>query len=371
LDQSDVSKLFDLDQAESLVLNPESGMNQMDCQPMGKAEPDVKAVSLPHADRFFEIRLESIGGLGAHAAGQVLATAAVLRMGLNGAHFSSYGSEKKGSLVRSFVRLGPTDKPIRTSAPVEAPDAVVVFHAALLHNPATLAGLVKDGTFIYNAPRGPVPGELAALPRTARVIRVDALGIAVKEQSRPNAVLLGTLCGAFPFLDAGQVLEALSEEFAGRHPEAVESNERAFRRGGAEFETLAGVGRSEGDLPVASAEPAWGYATQPVGGIIPEPGNTVWNDLSASRTGSLPVFNRERCIHCGLCDLVCPDYCLAWEDGEPGGRFERELMGVDYRYCKGCMRCVESCPASALTKKTETPGMADRLRVPLFPDLIE
>jgi len=330
-----------------------------------------KTVSLPHAGRFFETRFESIGGLGAHAAGQVLASAAVLRMGLNGAHFSSYGSEKKGSLVRSFVRLGPVERPIRTSAPVETPDAVVVFHAALLHNPATLAGLVKDGTFIYNAPPGPVPEELAALPRTARAIRVDALGIAVKEQSRPNAVLLGTLSGAFPFLDADRILEALSEEFAGRHPEAVASNERAFRRGATEFETIEGVGRAEGDLPVARPEPVWGYATQPTGGIIPEPGNTVWNDLSASRTGSLPVFNRERCIHCGLCDLVCPDYCLVWDDGEQGGRFERELMGVDYRYCKGCLRCVESCPASAMTKKTETPGLANRLRVPLFPGLIE
>lgn len=334
-------------------------------------EPLGQAVPLPHADRFFEIRLESIGGLGAHAAGQILATAAVLRMGLNGAHFSWSGSEKKGSLVRSFVRLGATDRPIRTSAPVEAPDAVVVFHAALLRNPATFAGLRRDGTFIYNAPSRTVPEELAVLPSTVRAIRVDALGIAVKEQSRPNAVLLGTLCGAFPFLDAAKVLETLSEEFAGKHPEAVAANERAFRRGATDFEKLEGVGRAEGDLPVARAEPAWGYETQPIGGIIPEPGNTVWNDLTASRTGSLPVFNRERCIHCGLCDLVCPDYCLVWEDGEKGGRFERELMGVDYRYCKGCMRCVESCPASALTKKAETPGLAHRLRVPLFPDLIE
>jgi pyruvate ferredoxin oxidoreductase gamma subunit len=328
-------------------------------------------VALPHADRFFEIRFESIGGLGAHAAGQVLASAAVLRMGLNGANFSSYGSEKKGSLVRSFVRLGPAERPIRTSAPVEKPDAIVVFHAALLHHPVSFAGLYQDGTFIYNAPRGPVPEELRGLPSTARVIRVDALGIAVKEKSRPNAVLLGTFCGAFPFLDAEIVLAALSEEFAGRHPEAVASNERAFRRGANEFEVLEGVGHAEGDLPVVRPEPAWGYETQPIGGIIPEPGNTVWNDLSASRTGALPVFNRERCIHCGLCDLVCPDVCLVWDDGEQGGRFERELMGVDYRYCKGCMRCVESCPASAMTKKTETPGLADRLRVPLFPDLIE
>ncbi|MBI4192616.1 MAG: 2-oxoacid:acceptor oxidoreductase family protein [Betaproteobacteria bacterium] len=339
-----------------------------------RADSDSQAASqtapLPHAHRFFEIRFESIGGLGAHAAGQVLATAAVIRMGLNGAHFSSYGSEKKGSLVRSFVRLGPAERPIRTSAPVETPDAIVVFHAALLRNPATLAGLRKDGTFIYNAPPGPVPEELTALPRTARIIRVDALGIAVKEQSRPNAVLLGTLCAAFPFLDAKTILEALSEEFAGRHPEAVASNERAFRCGATEFEALASVGRAEGDLPVARAEPAWGYETQPIGGIIPEPGNTAWNDLSASRTGWLPVLDREKCIHCGVCDLVCPDLCLVWGDGEDGSKFERELMGVDYHYCKGCLRCVESCPTGALSKEAETSGLADRLRVPLFPDLI-
>ena len=329
-----------------------------------------KQISLPSKERFFEVRFESIGGLGAHAAGQILATAAVLRMGLNGAHFSSYGSEKKGSLVRSFVRLGPSDKPIRTSAPVETPDAIVVFHAALLQNAAALTGMRKDGLFIYNAPPGPVPEVLAALPRTARVIRVDALKIAMEEKSRPNAVLLGTLCGQFPFLDTEIILEALSEEFAGKHPEAVASNERAFRRGAQDFEELKGVGKAEGDLPVARPEPAWGYTTQPPGGIVPSPGNMAWNDLSASRTGLMPVFSHEKCIHCGVCDLVCPDYCLAWGDGEDGSKFERELMGVDYRYCKGCMRCVESCPTGALEKQTETPGLADRLRVPLFPGLI-
>ncbi len=329
-----------------------------------------KRVSLPNNERFFEIRFESIGGLGAHAAGQILASAAVLRMGMNGAHFSSYGSEKKGSLVRSYVRLGPAERPIRTSAPVETPDAIVVFHAALLQNTAALTGLRQDGTFIYNAPPGPVPEILAALPKTARVIRVDALGIAMQEKSRPNAVLLGTLCGQYPFLDSKIILEALSEEFAGRHPEAVASNEKAFRRGAADFEEIRNVGRAAGDLPVARSEPAWGYSTQPAGGVIPAPGNMAWNDLSASRTGLIPVLNRDQCIHCGLCNLVCPDYCLAWGDGEDGGKFERELMGIDYRYCKGCQRCVESCPTGALETQTETPGLADRLRVPLFPGLV-
>jgi len=324
----------------------------------------------PPVDGFFELRFESIGGLGAHGAGSILATAAVLRMGLSGAQFSSYGSEKKGSLVRTFVRLGPAGRPVRTSAPVEAPNAIVVFHAALLRNPATFGGLRKDGLLIYNSPAGPVPETLAALPRTAMAIRVDALGIAVEEKSRPNAVMLGTLCAVVPFLDAAHVRAALAEEFEGKHPEAVASNDRAFRRGATEFEVHEGVGLAEGDLPIVRPEPVWGYETQPVGGIIAEPGNTAWNDLSLSRTGWMPVLHHDKCIHCGTCDLVCPDLCLVWRDGGPDSTFERELMGVDYRYCKGCMRCVESCPTSALAREAETPGLADRLRVPQFPGFI-
>jgi len=346
-----------------MLISPSSGPRAASPQP-------AAAVSLPRPDEYFEVRFESIGGLGAHAAGQVLATASVVRMGLNGAHFSSYGSEKKGSLIRSYVRLAEGDRPIRTSAPIDRPDVVVVFHAALLRSASTFSGLKANGVLIYNAPAGVVPAELAALPKTARVIRVDATGIAMQQHSRPNAVFLGTLCAVCPWLDRQSVLDALSEEFAGKHPEAVASNERAFEAGAAQFEQLAGVGTAQGDLSPLQGEALWGYETQPAGGLLPAPGNTVWNDLTTSRTGWMPVLDATKCIHCGVCDLVCPDYCLAWGEADDGDKFVRKLKGVDYRYCKGCLRCVESCPTGALAKTTETPGLADKLRVPLFPELI-
>lgn len=326
----------------------------------------------PH-DGFFELRFESIGGLGAHGAGQVLATAAVLRMGMNGAQFSSYGSEKKGSLVRTYVRLGPADRPVRTSAPIDAPDGIIVFHAALAQRPSTFGGLKRDGFVIVNAPPGAAAGDqLAMLPHSARVFRVDALGIAVAEKSKPNAALLGALCAVVPFFDAEAVSEALAEEFEGKHPEAVASNERAFRRGVAECELMPGAGRADGDVPVFKPEPVWGYDTQAPGGVINEAGNTAWNDLSISRTGWMPVLHAEACVHCGTCDLVCPDLCLVWAAGGADGadKYERRLMGIDYRYCKGCMRCVESCPTGALLREAETPGLASRLRVPKFPGVI-
>src|SRR3990170_4216910 len=70
------------------------------------------AVRLPVKNElgFFEIRMESIGGLGANVAGKILTEAAILGMGLNGAGFASYGSEKKGTPVKAFVRVCEADQ---------------------------------------------------------------------------------------------------------------------------------------------------------------------------------------------------------------------------------------------------------------------
>ena len=330
----------------------------------------AQASTLPDGSNLFEIRFESIGGLGAHAAGQIVASAAVLRMGLNGSHFSSYGSEKKGSVVRSFVRLAPATKAIRTSAPIEVPDVVVVFHAGLLAHPATIAGMRAGGTLIYSGREGEIPDGLSHLPATTKIIRVDAQTIAMEERSRPNAVLIGTLSAALPFLDRQAMLATLEATFAGRHSGAVAANDRAFRRGADEIELIENVGRAKGDLPVLSSNPVWGYRTAPIGGVLPTPGNTAHNDLQTSRSGWMPVLDEAKCIDCGMCDMVCPDLCLVWsthinDDGQPTVK----LDGVDYQYCKGCMRCVETCAVSAMTREAETPGLADSLRVPLFPEL--
>ena len=322
---------------------------------------------LPDPSGFFEIRFESVGGLGAHAAGQILARAAVLKMNLNGSHFSSYGSEKKGSVIRSYVRLGAADKPIRTSAPIDSPDVIVVFHGALLKQDITIAGMKDSGILIFNGAAGEAPEILEHVPAGTRVIRIDATNIAIEELSRPNAVLLGTLTAMAPFLDADIVLKTLTEKFAGRNPQAAAANERAFRRGAQEFEVLEGVGKGSGDLPVMRPSPVLGYETAPMGGVIPYPGNMVSNDLSTSRTGWMPLFTEKECIHCGLCATVCPDFCLVWTHEQINGEPPKvRLEGIDYQYCKGCTRCIESCPTEAMTRVTETPGLAEQLRVPLY-----
>ncbi len=70
----------------------------------------------------------------------------------------------------------------------------------------------------------------------------------------------------------------------------------------------------------------------------------------------MPEFLREKCTDCAQCDLVCPDLCFVWEEGvDERGRPAMVLKGIDYQYCKGCLKCVEACPFDALSlspKKT-------------------
>jgi pyruvate ferredoxin oxidoreductase gamma subunit len=330
---------------------------------------------LPIVDEFgfYEIRLDSIGGLGAHSAGQILGEAAVLEMGLNALHFSSYGSEKKGSPIRSFLRLAAGNQQIRSCSPVEQPHMIATFHDALLKAPGALDGLRKGGILIINTRKELDELRQFGLPDDCTIYLLDALTIAIEEKSRVNTAMMGAVTKASGFLDRDAVLAALAAGFIKKHPSAVEPNANTFQRGYEELELIveAEPGKETSEKAPARQRPKFGYLTAPLGGCVIEAGGSVLKDASSSRQGFLPAYDSEKCIQCGLCDFVCPDHCLVWtEIPAPGddGSFRVWLNGIDYHYCKGCMRCVDSCPSGALTRIAEEEGYSEEHRVPMFPE---
>lgn len=314
---------------------------------------------------FYEIRLESIGGLGANLAGKMLAEAAVLGLGLNGSNFASYGSEKKGSPVKSFVRFCEGDVEIRAHSPIEEPHVVGVFHEALYKTIDVVSGLRPDGIVLVNTTRdfSDVSRDLKLEYGTLAI--VDALGIAVEEKTKVNTAMLGALYKICDFLNPDNMRNTIRKTFEKKYPHLVEPNIRTFDRGYNEvqFKTIEAPKDAEAKVfkrPV----PMLGYETQELGGVISAQANSIKKDLSGSRQGFLPEFNQEACINCAQCDNVCPDLCFVWEAGEDKrGRKQMFLKGIDYQYCKGCLKCVEACPTTALQDVRETLGFADANRV--------
>ncbi|GFP18907.1 pyruvate ferredoxin oxidoreductase gamma subunit [Candidatus Hakubella thermalkaliphila] len=329
----------------------------------------VESAKLPYTNElgFYEMRFESIGGLGANLAGQILAEAMVLGQGLNGASFSSYGSEKKGSPIKSFVRLCAADREVRTSSPVERPHLLAIFHEALTGLDGTTEGLTSESTVVVNTTRTPAEmRDILQLP-SGRIGVVDALGIAVQEKTRLNTAMLGAITQAAGFIDREVVRKTIADALSQRYPSLVEPNLRTFDRGYHELvlEDFAPDGKYDW-IPFTRFVPALGYANVPLGGTIINPGNTILKDLSPSRQGFVPLFHRDECIDCGKCEMTCPDYCFVWEEGvDKRGRPAMVLQGIDYQHCKGCLKCVEICPVEALTMEREEPELVRRTSIEL------
>lgn len=314
---------------------------------------------------FFEIRLESIGGLGANLAGKMLAEAGVLGLGLNGSNFSSYGSEKKGSPVKSFIRFCDSDVEIRAHSPIEQPHVVGVFHEALYKTVDVVSGLAPDGILLVNTVRDFDDIKRDLKLEYGTLATVDALQIAVEEKTKVNTAMLGALFRVIDFLDPEAMKDVIRKTFEKKYPHLVEPNIRTFERGYNEvqfkvYETPEDAKGKAFSRPL----PLLGYETQEIGGVISAQANSILKDLSGSRQGFLPKYVQEECINCAACDTVCPDFCFVWEEGEDKrGRKQMFLKGIDYQYCKGCLKCVEACPTTALTELRETIGYADSKRV--------
>ncbi len=269
--------------------------------------------------------------------------------------------------MKAFVRLCEGDQQVRVNSPIEEPHVLAIFHEALAKSvPVTAGALPGKTTVILNTRKAPAQARDFLKLAGGRVGVVDAMEIAMATGSRVNMVMLGAIAKAAEFFSWKALEEAIGEAFGKKYPALMKGNLEALKRGFEEvnFETFPVDGKYP-QTPFKRELPKLGYENAPIGGTIYSPGNTRFKDLSTSRTGIIPLYIAEKCTRCGECDLTCPDYCFVWEKGKDPktGKEGMVLLGIDYQYCKGCLRCTHICKFGALVPVKEAEQDMEKITV--------
>lgn len=300
---------------------------------------------------YYEIRLESIGGLGANLCGKMLGELGLKYLNFNSTNFSSYGSEKTGTPVKGYIRYCDKDKEIRVHSPVTNPDLLVVFHQALLKDSSVWSGCGKNTDVILALDEGQKPKEVRASCAVKKVYGIGAQRIALETRSRINVVMLGAILKVMGLDSLATGEQIMKDTLGKKYPDVLASNIEGMKRGYAEVFVL--------DVPVTVDDCLKKnidsrIPDDMIGGINPCYGNSVLTDLSPSRQGYIPIFIKDKCINCGLCFSTCPDMVFCFQKGVYQGKEMMVNQGLDYKHCKGCMRCVDVCPVHALVRGEES-----------------
>lgn len=146
--------------------------------------------------RLIEIRWHGRGGQGAVTSAELMALAAISEDKYAHA-FPSFGPERRGAPVLSFVRISQQE-PIKVRAEITEPDVVVVLDPGLLPIANVTLGLKDDGMVIVNTRKQAdqlrqefgIKQTLATVNATA--IAREILGVPITNTTMVGAVIKAT-----------------------------------------------------------------------------------------------------------------------------------------------------------------------------------
>lgn len=224
---------------------------------------------------YYEIRLESIGGLGANLCGKMLGELGIKYLDVNSSNFSSYGSEKTGTPVKGYIRYCRKEKEIRVHSPVEEPDILVVFHQALLKDESVLRGCSDNTKIIVALDSAESEEKVVEIIRgvASRKVSItdggvgdganhradnenlevsragieayglEAQKIAIETKSRINVVMLGAILKVMGLKSIESGEKIVTDVLGKKYPDALKGNLEGMTRGYEEVRRLEVVSK--------------------------------------------------------------------------------------------------------------------------------
>ncbi len=305
-----------------------------------------------------------------------------------------YDSKKSGSMTTSHLRFGPN--PIHSTYLITRASFVACHNFSFLEKMNVLEAAMPGAVFLLNSPFA-AADVWDKLPRTMQneMLRkkiefyvIDGYKVAREAGmgTRINTIMqtcFFAISGVLPRDEAiAQIKKAIQKTYGKRGEAVVQKNFAAVDHALAHLEkvelpsgasssfdlvpsisgkapkfvhdVLGQIAAGQGDLLPVSAIPA--------GGAFPT-GTCQWEKRNIAQF--IPVWDRDLCIQCGKCVMVCPHavirakvYSAELGDKSPatfqwakpkwrGMEQEHYTLQVAPEDCTGCGICVEVCPVKS------------------------
>ena len=302
-----------------------------------------------------------------------------------------YDSKKSGSMTTSHLRFGPN--PIRSTYLITKASFVACHNFSFLEKMNVLEAAMPGAVFLLNSPY-PAAEVWDKLPRTMQqeMLRkkiefytIDGYKVAREARmgSRINTIMqtcFFAISGVLPREEAiAQIKKSIQKTYGKRGEAVVAKNFAAVDAALAHLEKVAlpAAASSNFDLTGAFSDKAPKFVHDvlgkiaegkgdlipvsaiPAGGAFPS-GTAQWEKRNIAQF--IPVWDKDLCIQCGKCVMVCPHAVIRAKTYNPelgdkapatfkwakpkwrGMEEERYTLQVAPEDCTGCAVCVEVCP---------------------------
>jgi pyruvate-ferredoxin/flavodoxin oxidoreductase len=305
-----------------------------------------------------------------------------------------YDSKKSGSMTTSHLRFGPN--PIRSSYLITRASFVACHNFSFLEKMNVVEAAMPGAVFLLNSPYSaaevwdhlPKATQQEMLAKQIEFYVIDGNTVArdTGMGTRINTIMQAcffAISGVLPREEAiAQIKKAIKKTYGKRGDAVVEKNFAAVDAALAHLEKvkLPAASTSEFDLipSISGKAPefvrnvlgqiAAGHGDQlpvsaiPAGGAFPT-GTAQWEKRNIAQF--IPVWDKDLCIQCGKCVMVCPHavirakvYSPDLGDKAPAtfqwAKPKWKAMDQDHytlqvapEDCTGCAVCVEVCPAKS------------------------
>jgi len=174
-----------------------------------------------------QIRIHGRGGQGVVTAAELIAIAAFYE-GKESQAFPSFGVERTGAPIESFVRI---DKhPIRTREQVQNPDLLIIQDATLLGTTDVTKGCDKNTVAIINTAKNKSELNIDLPDENVFVINATKIALDVIGKNIVNTVILGSIAKDTDLFSLASAKRAIKQKFAEKDKSLVEKNNKAVEK---------------------------------------------------------------------------------------------------------------------------------------------